>query len=192
VLLGKYFNSIYIPLYPPFKDIIFLGHVTLIVIAVMVLLLARRVDDAGYGFVPNRREWRIGLLHFLYFAPFGTVLAVLFGAAHFIGMAPLWKFGGLFVGFMWTIALSEEFFFWGVLQGWMKDWIVSPRLTMPVVAALFGLVHISFRGFPNWRWELIAATLGWFCGRARQQAGSIRAGMVTHALVFATWQAFFR
>jgi hypothetical protein len=29
------------------------------------------------------------------------------------------------------------------------------------------------------------------CGRARNQAGSIRASVVTHALVVATWRAFF-
>jgi len=37
----------------------------------------------------------------------------------------------------------------------------------------------------------LAATLGWFCGRARNQAGSIRAAMVTHTLVVTTWRAFF-
>ena len=43
VLLGKYFNTIYVPLYPPFKDIIVLGHIALIEIVVMVLLEVRRV-----------------------------------------------------------------------------------------------------------------------------------------------------
>jgi hypothetical protein len=37
----------------------------------------------------------------------------------------------------------------------------------------------------------VAAVLGWFCGRARNQAGSIRASMVTHALVATAWRAFF-
>jgi hypothetical protein len=52
-------------------------------------------------------------------------------------------------------------------------------------------VHLWFRGFPNWRWALLTAALGWFCGRARNQAGDIRAGMVTHALAIATWMGFF-
>src|ERR1035438_2967742 len=38
VLLGKYFNTIYIPLYAPLKDVIVLGHIALIEIVVMVLL----------------------------------------------------------------------------------------------------------------------------------------------------------
>jgi hypothetical protein len=38
---------------------------------------------------------------------------------------------------------------------------------------------------------IVAGTLGWFCGRARNQAGSIRASMVTHTLAITTWRAFF-
>jgi hypothetical protein len=60
-----------------------------------------------------------------------------------------------------------------------------------VTSLLFGLAHLWFRSFPNWRWVPVAAVLGWFCGRARNQAGSIRAGMVTHVLVVTTWRAFF-
>jgi hypothetical protein len=56
---------------------------------------------------------------------------------------------------------------------------------------VFGAVHLWFRTFPNWRWAVLAGALGWFCGRARNQAHSIRAGMVTHALAVATWRGFF-
>ena len=61
VLLGKYLVPVYSAHLPKFKDLIFLGHVTLIVIAVMVLLVERRVDDVRYGFIPNcpRMEDRI-------------------------------------------------------------------------------------------------------------------------------------
>jgi hypothetical protein len=45
--------------------------------------------------------------------------------------------------------------------------------------------------FPNWRWVLVAAALGWFCGRARNQAGDIRAAMVTHTLAVTAMRAFF-
>jgi hypothetical protein len=59
-----------------------------------------------------------------------------------------------------------------------------------ITSLLFGGVHLWFRHFPNWRWVILAGTLGWFCGRARNQAGSIRAAMVTHTLVITTWRAF--
>src|SRR6185369_15729559 len=81
-LLGGYLTSIYIPVNPKLKDVVFLGHITLDQIAVMALLLERRVPDAGYGFLPNRREWLIGAQHFLYFAPIGVALALLF---HLVG-----------------------------------------------------------------------------------------------------------
>jgi hypothetical protein len=38
---------------------------------------------------------------------------------------------------------------------------------------------------------LVAGTLGWFCGRARNQAGDIRAAMVTHTLAVTALRAFF-
>jgi membrane protease YdiL (CAAX protease family) len=192
VLLGKYFNTIYIPLYPPFKDIIVLGHIALIEIVVVVLLQVRRVNDAGYGFIPNWKEWRIGALHFLYFIPIGLPLALVLKAVHFVPAAPLWKIAGTFFGFLWVLALSEEFFFRGVLQGWIEDWTRNRAAALAITSCFFGLVHIGFGGrFPNWPWVSIAAVLGWFCGHARNQAGSIRAGMVTHALVVTTWRAFF-
>jgi len=190
VLLSGYLNRIYLPVYPQLKDLVFLGHVALIQMAVMALLAERRVPDSGYGFLPNRVEWRIGILHFLYFAPVGLPLALLLNMVHISRPAPLWLIAASFFGFLWTVALSEEFFIWGVLQQWLAGW-TGPGTAMVGASLTFGMVHIGFRGFPNWRWVLLASILGWFCGRARNRAGSIRAGMVTHALVFATWRAFF-
>ncbi|SPF55021.1 Abortive infection protein [Candidatus Sulfopaludibacter sp. SbA4] len=190
VLLGGYLNRIYLPVYPRLKDVVFLGHVALIQMAVMALLVERRVPDPGYGFLPNRADWRIGVMHFLYFVPAGLPLALLLNMVHFAKPAQWWLMVPSFFGFLWTVALSEEFFIWGVLQGWLRGWM-GQAAAMIGASLTFGLIHISFRGFPNWRWVLLAAVLGWFCGRARNRAGSIRAGMVTHALVFATWRAFF-
>lgn len=192
VLLGKYFDPVYRSLYPGFKDIVFLGHITLIILAVTVLLLERRVYAPDYGFLPNAREWRIGAVHFLYFLVFGLPVGLFLGAMSPGTPAPIWKIAGMFIGFLWTVALSEEFFFWGVLRQWIEDWSWRRYGAWITTAFAFGLVHISFGGkFPNWKWVLLAGILGLFCGRARNQAGSIKAGMITHALVFATWRGFF-
>jgi len=76
----------------------------------------------------------------------------------------------------------------------MEDWMHNRPAALAIVAAIFGALHLFSRlgGFtvPNWRWALLAAALGWFCGRARNQAGSIGASTVTHALAVATWRAF--
>jgi hypothetical protein len=194
VLLGGYFNPIYTSLYPAFKDlknVIVIPHLSLISMAVMALMLQRRVHETGYGFVPSTREWRIGLRNFLYFVPIGLPLALLLGATHFVAPKPVWYIAATFAGMLWVVALSEEFFLRGVLQQWIEDWTLSRTGALVITSAVFGLLHLWLGGFPNWKWALVAGVLGWFCGRARNQAGSIRASMVTHALVAATWRGFF-
>jgi uncharacterized protein len=190
VLLGGYFDSIY----PPYlgQKLNVLGHVTFLPVFVLVLMLERRVRETGYGFVPDRREWRIGLFHYLYFLPIGGTAAFLLRAVKPHEPAALWKIAGTFLGFLWVIGLSEEFFVRGVLQQWLEDWTSNRTAALAAASVIFGLAHLGFRGFPfpNWRWALLAAIMGWFCGRARNQAGSIRASVVTHALVVATWRAF--
>ncbi len=194
VLLLRYFNPIFAPADPHFKDlknIIVIPHLSLISISAMVLMVERRVPDAGYGFVPSAREWRIGLLNFLCFIPVGLPLALLLHATHFAAPKPLLQVAMTFVGVLWVVALSEDFFLFGVLQNWIAEWTSSGQAAILVTAAVFGLLHLWFGAFPNWKWALVAGVLGWFCCRARNQAGSIRASMVTHALVATTWRAFF-
>jgi len=156
----------------------------------LVLMLVRRIRETGYGFAPNRSEWRIGVLHYLYFLPAGGAVAFLLHAVKPHDPVALWKIAGTFLGFLWVIGLSEEFFFRGVLQQWIEDWTRSRAAALGIASALYGLLHLGFRGFPNWRWALLAGIMGWFCGLARNQAGGIRASVVTHALVVTTWRAF--
>jgi membrane protease YdiL (CAAX protease family) len=193
ILLGKYFDPVYATHDPTMqKYAVFLGHLTLISLSITVLLVKRRVRDLGYGFVPSRVDWRVGVMHYLYFLAVGFPLALLLKAVSFTAPDPAWKIAGTFLGFLWVVALSEEFFFRGVLQDWIEMWTWSRTGALAIASVLFGLVHLGFRGFPNWRWALVVTVLGWLCGRARYQAGTIRAGVVTHALAVATWQGFFR
>lgn len=192
VVIGGYFD----PVYPVYfgQKLTTLGHVTLIPIAVLTLMLERHVPETGITFVPNAAEWRIGLANYLLFLPVGAAIGFTLHAFTPHGPAALWKIAGTFLAFLWVIGLSEEFFFRGVLQQWVEDWSRHRTLALALVSALFGAVHLASRlgGFavPNWRWALLAGALGWFCGRARNQAGSIGASTVTHALTVATWRAF--
>ena len=86
-----------------------------------------------------------------------------------------------------TTDFREGFFFRGLLQQWMAQWTGSATLALASASILFGLVHLGFRGFPNWKCALAAAVAGWFYGRAYNEAKSIRASMVTHALVVTMW-----
>jgi membrane protease YdiL (CAAX protease family) len=190
VLLGKFLASVY-PTPYPHVEIGILGKLAVFQSAVLALMLARRVPETGYGFLPSLREWRIGALHFLCFIPVGLPLALGIHAVRFAKPAPLWVIAGTFLGFLWVVGLAEEFLFRGVLQPMLEQAVRSRAAGLALTSLIFGLAHLWFRGFPNWRWVLVAGTLGWFCGHARNQAGGIRAAVVVHALTVTAWRAFF-
>jgi len=190
VILRKYLDPIYrSPIRGLHLEI--LGHVALTRVCAMIMLVERRVPGIGYGFIPTLAEWKIGLRHFIYFLIVGVPLVWILHIARLGPPAPAWKTTATFLGILWVVALGEEFFFRGLLQNWMTDWTGNPAFALIAASILFGAVHLGFRGFPNWRFALTAALAGWFYGRAYRQAGSIRASMVTHALVVTTWRALF-
>jgi uncharacterized protein len=192
ILLSNFFKVIY-PKPFPGADVAILGHLALIQIAVLVLMVHRKAPDGNYGFLPSAREWKVGALYYLGFLPLGFPLAYGIGLIHYRGPAPLWQIAGTFLGFLWVVALSEEYFFRGVLQAWMEKWCRNRIVALVVTSILFGSVHLWYaHRFPNWRQSLLAALMGLFCGLARNRCGgSIRSAMVTHALVVTTWRGFF-
>jgi membrane protease YdiL (CAAX protease family) len=163
------------------------GHATLIHTAALSMLAVRRLPGIHYGFIPDRRELVTGLRNFLYFAPFGAAIGLSLKMFNYHGQSP-WLAPVLFLGYFWMVALSEEFAFRGVIQQTLAG-VMSSRLAGRACASLaFGFVHLWFRGgFPNWRMMILATAAGWFYGRAFDQAGGIRAGMVTHALTVTVW-----
>jgi membrane protease YdiL (CAAX protease family) len=191
VLLGGYFDAIYIPLFSGLRhEVIFLGHFTLIVMTILTLMIGRRVPETGFGFFPTKREWGIGAAHYLYFVVAGLPLALALHALQWKRPAPVWSIAATFVGFLWVASLSEEFLVRGVLQQWMEKWMSSRAAALILTSIVFGLLHLGYGHYPNWRWVAVATVLGLCCGHARNQAGGIRAGVVTHALAVATWRAF--
>ncbi len=190
VFIGRYFDAIY-PMPYPRLNIAILGRLALIRITVLALLVGRRLSGTDYAFLPNGRDWRIGAVHYICFLPVGAALALPLKIIRFAPAATVWTAAGTFVGFLLVVALFEEFIFRGVLQQWMEQWTWNRTVALILTSAIFGLAHLWFRTFPNWRFALLAAVAGVFYGHARNQAGSIRAGVVTHALVVTTWRTFF-
>ena len=188
VMIGKYFESIYPDFYR--QKISILGILALFHISALVLMLERRIQETGFGFWPGRRDWMQGLLHYAGFLAVGAPLAFALQAVHF-RVAAWWVMPVTLLAFLWVAALWEEFVFRGVLQQWMELWTSSRLAGLILTSAVFGLVHLWYRGFPNWKWALITFLLGLACGYARNRTGAIRAGVVTHALVVATFRAFF-
>jgi membrane protease YdiL (CAAX protease family) len=178
-----------------------LGQAMWVRTGVFVMLAIRRVSGVGFGLWPDRRQWKVGALYYLAF------VACAVGLAWWIGFArPHWPTSGApnmtwekasllavgtFFGALWVLALGEEFFFRGLLQQWIGFWLRSPNAGLVVASLVFGAAHLWFRGFPNWRLAIMAAFAGVFYGMAFRQTKSIRASMVTHALVVTTWRVFF-
>jgi membrane protease YdiL (CAAX protease family) len=61
-----------------------------------------------------------------------------------------------------------------------------------VSAILYGCSHLWVHQFPNWRRAAVGTLLGVVFGAIYAQTGSVRAPMVTHAFVVATWRIFFK
>jgi len=195
VVLGKLFSRIYLSPVPG-VHLEILGQLAWTRLGIWIILSFRRQEGIGFGFIPVRAEWLSGIRQYLYFLPLGLPLGLVSGVLRFQPVQmEWWKAAGLaagtFLGILWVVALAEEFFFRGLLQQWFSNWLHSRTAGLILASVAFGLVHLPFRGFPNWGFALIATIAGVFYGRAYFQSGSIRAAMVTHALVVTTMRVFF-
>jgi membrane protease YdiL (CAAX protease family) len=190
IVFSRVFNYIYASPIGVRVDI--LGKLMLIRTGALAALELRRVEGIGFGFIPSQKEWITGVRYFFYFLPVGFPLALALGLVrlNFTGFL-FWQTLAIFCGALWVLALSEEFFFRGLLQQWMTAWTARPNLALIATSLLFGAAHLPFRAFPNWSMAAVAAVAGCFYGIAYRKTGSIRASMVTHALVVTAWRTFF-
>jgi membrane protease YdiL (CAAX protease family) len=194
VFLSGIFPGIYKnPAGKPQLDI--LGRLMWIRLGLSVILIDRGAEKMDFGFLPRLREWIAGARYFLYSLPLIVPLALLTG---FVGR-PVSSLSAklaltalaTFLGMLWVVALAEEFFFRGLLQQWMVKLTGSRAAGLAVASLAFGAAHLGFRAFPNWKFALIATVAGVFYGLAFMRSGSIRASMVTHALLATCWRVFF-
>jgi membrane protease YdiL (CAAX protease family) len=195
VILTKVFDALY-PSPIPKVPISYLGHIMLIRTGAMAVLLIRGNIPASFRFLPSRREWLIGLAYFAMLLP---VAGAVYGAFGLFEMRPQPQNAGIaiatFFGVLWVVALSEEFFFRGLLQNWLTAWTRSSAFGLIATSILFGAVHLGFRfhgEYPNWRFATVAAIAGLFYGLAARRANSIQASMVTHALTVTVWRVLLR
>lgn len=170
-----------------------LGQLMWIRLGVLSALLLRKAEGVGFGWWPTKREWKVGVLHFAVFMPAGLALGWATGMVRGVSIEePWWRMAATaaatFAGMMWVVALSEEFFFRGLLQRWMSAWLGSATWGWLAASILFGAAHLPFRGFPNWRFALVATAAGLVYGRAFTVGGGIRAAMVAHALTNTVWR----
>lgn len=196
VLLSKAFDRVYISPIPkvPFST---LGHLMLIRTCAIAVLGMRGGVAAEFRFIPTGKEMLAGAKWFAFMLP---VVAVALWATG------LWKLkpqpnvlagAPQFFGILWVVALSEEFFFRGLLQdwltGWLGQWAESGTAALIITSVIFGSAHLWFNhGFPNWRFSIVAAVFGLFCGLCWKQTRSVQASMVTHAIGATLYRVFFQ
>lgn len=191
--LSRVFDRIYVSPIPG-QSISVLGKLMLIRTAALAILVVRGNVKADFRFLPNRGEWKTGML---WVAPALLVAGLVYWGLGLVEWRthPLnaLQAVGTFFGILWAVALPEEFFFRGLLQQWLEQWSGKAILALLVAAAIFGSAHLGFhRMFPNWRWAIVAAVLGVFLGLAWRSARSVQASMVTHAMVVTVWRVFLR
>jgi membrane protease YdiL (CAAX protease family) len=195
VYLRRPFDRLYGPL-THHVSLGILGQLMWIHVGLLAVLTLRSLDDAHFGFLPTAQDWRIGFRHFAFFLPIGAALAYLFqlGGLH-AHPRSWWVFAVTLIltfwGILWVVSLAEEFFFRAFLQRTITRSTHSELVGLVVASLLFGLAHLRFHKFPNWRMAIVTAALGFFCGLSLLRARSVRASMVTHALVATTWRMFF-
>ncbi len=173
-----------------------LGQLMWTRLAIFECLAIGKMHPGEFGLLPNRREWAAGAINFLLFLPVGALAAWALKLVRFHPPRGDWRMtalvtAGTFLGMFWVVALREEFFFRGLVQRWLGRWLRNDWIGLAVASVLFGMLHLSFRGFPNWRFAILASLAGAFYGRAYLTTRSVRAAMVAHALVNTVWRVFF-
>jgi uncharacterized protein len=191
VVLLRVFPRLY-PSPLPKVELSVLGAAMWVRTGMLATLSLRRMDGVGFGFLPRARDWAIGMRYYLAYLPFGVGFAIWLGFVR-VQMRPfslrlLLLTVVTFFGVLWVVALSEEFFFRGILQQTLEKLLHSGAAGLLLASLVFGAVHLPFRAFPNWRFALLATLAGVSYGLAYRAAGNIRAAMVAHALVVTTWR----
>jgi membrane protease YdiL (CAAX protease family) len=174
-----------------------LGHLMWIRVGVLALLVLRKWRPGPFSLWPQGSEWRSGVL---WFGVFVIPIVALALGLHDVRFEPLqgtwWHVAGIaigtFFGILWVVALGEELFFRGIIQRAMLNVSASPVMAIACSAMLFGAAHLWFHEFPNWRRACVTGLLGVGCGIAYWRTGSVRAPMVTHAMIVTTWRVLFK
>ena len=159
-------------------------------LVVTCLLRYRSHPDFGFGWLPTAADWRIGLRTFAYLLPVAMGLAWLLHFREF-RLAPdyYWRAPATFLTIFFVVALAEECLFRGLILHRLRA-LMPPLAALAISSAAFGITHLWFSPYPNWKFAILASVCGVFYGSAYLEARAVRASMVTHALTVAAWRTF--
>lgn len=195
LMKGGLFRQIYPDAMPGLR-VDFLGHLMWIRLGVSVMILLRRMERIDFGFLPSSRDLKIGFKWFAIGLPGAFVVGSSFGIMQLgTPKAAAWQLPilavGAFIGFYCVVALSEEVFLRRMIFRWLNQVLGSESGALAVTTIISGAVHLGFRGPFNWKFALLSAAVHYCFGRAYLESGSLRAGMVAHALTATTWLTVF-
>jgi membrane protease YdiL (CAAX protease family) len=189
VYIGRVTHGIYAEPFPKLQTPA-LAQLMCFRLAITCLLRYRSHQDLGFGFFPTAADWRIGVRYFLYWAP---VAAALIYALQFrpFRLAPdyWWRAPLTFISILWVVGLAEECLFRGMLLHHLRG-LMRPLHALALSSLAFGLTHLWFSPFPNWKFAILASVAGLFYGQAYIEARAVRASMVAHALTVTAWRTF--
>jgi membrane protease YdiL (CAAX protease family) len=172
-----------------------MGQIMIIALGATAFLCLRKMEGTVYRFATSAGDWKTGITQFVFFVMIGGPVVILTGFAHFglLRVQP-WAYPiaavGIFIGMYAVVALFEELFFRGILQNLATASMGSAVAAQVLASLLFGIVHLPFRGFPNWKAVAVNVILGWFCGQAYRERRSVAASGITHALATTAWRVF--
>jgi membrane protease YdiL (CAAX protease family) len=178
IALGKLSSLCYPAAWPKAPNAI-IGEVAWLRTLLLTVLITRAPANVNFGFFPSKREWLIGVKWFLCFLPIAFLipLRTLNPEPAKIALAVV----GTFVGHFVFVALREEFLFRGMMLPRLQHWLGATG-GLAATCVVFGLTHLPFGQFPNWKFVAVATVAGWFYAKAYLEGQGIRAAMVTHAL----------
>ncbi|MBI3697251.1 MAG: CPBP family intramembrane metalloprotease [Acidobacteria bacterium] len=194
-LLGGLWRQIYLS---PVKGLRLevLGQIMMIGLGATAFLSLRGLQGTGFQWPIQVGDCKTGIKQFVFCGLIGLPLALGIGFVHWRPVeAGAWMYpflaAGTFLGMYAVVALFEELFFRGILQNLVAASLGRPVAAQAITSLVFGLCHLPFREFPNWRFAMVATVTGWFYGQAYRERGSIVAAAITHALVVTAWRLLF-
>jgi membrane protease YdiL (CAAX protease family) len=178
-----------------------LGHVAFEWLALAVTLLAlvgwgaaRDLPSLGYR-PPSARDLAVGSAAFVPFAVIAIPVGCLLGFLEWQGARSFQPSQVVLdtIGIGLMVAVPEELFFRGILDGGLTRTLDRPWLSLLISSTAFGLMHWVRRDVLVERIEYcsLATVAGVFYGLAYRRGGGLPSAVITHTLVDVLWKTFF-
>ncbi len=190
-LAAVYLFRLFTPAWP-YAGLAVLPKLYVADLALYLYIVVRKLDGAGYSFVPRRDAFLIGLREWFYFLPLGIGLGTVLRFIHFHERVPptMTFLSSVLTTFL-LVAVPEEMFFRGIVQNLLETRL-GPQGALVLAAVLFGLAHFNKGASFNWRYVVLATIAGIFYGRAWRARRQVLASSITHTAVDVVWSLWFK